>query len=354
MSQIQNQTLHSIVQPLLFLGSSMLAGRAVQFFPGGSPGGFLLQGGLAAACTYGSRCFAPENKSRMKSLMRTLASIAVATIAAPALGKMLNGRADISMRAACRLGLIQSVIAGGVAYFSSDLLVTDLLDTYNTYKDDKNAWTELKKEERTELVKQFYEANLAPFATPEEASYETDIFTRRDFDQMSEAQLKWHVAVVPNDLEFPSADLINLNTALHAKELPLNFFERLENRELFMEMIDNHKELLIAYCLQDPFFYGCGHVGDKNVHKLCRTHNLEISHDQIEKSLIKHLDKYSADQWMALSDEHKISISKIYDTHKLQMPPLFLVLTYVEMDLDLRIDPTIVTSEVVAFLKKKC
>lgn len=347
MSQIQNQSLHSIIQPLLFLGGSFLAGRAIQYFPGGNPKALLMQGALASTCAFGSTYLASDNETRIQSWMRSLASIAVATLATPLIGKALSGRVEVSMGAALRLAAAQSLIGVGVAFFCSDLLAT-----YNTYKGDKEAWGKLKEAERTEYAKLFYEGDLAPFATLDEGSYKTDIFSRKDFDKMSAGQLQWHVAVIPHIEEFSNEDLINLNKALHAKELPLEFLNRFESRAFFDVILNEHKELMGAYLLQYPFFACFCQFEGLDVWESCKD-NVDVSRRQIEESQAKKAEKYSANEWLQFTPvELRFIVNCCQQCDKPTPALYFLTRAGTGIDPQAWINPTTITPECVAYMKE--
>ena len=113
MSQVQNNILHNVVQPALFLSVAFLAGskRCIQYFPGATQNGLVLSAALGSGFTLASQMIVSEKETAYHSFMRVTASLALGMIMAPYVAKRLNRRADITFPASFRLGVLETIVS---------------------------------------------------------------------------------------------------------------------------------------------------------------------------------------------------------------------------------------------------
>ena len=122
MSQIQNNILHNWVQPAVFLSAAFLAGsqRYIQFFPGATQNGLVLSATIGSGFTLASQfTLTNQQESAYHSFTRVTACLALGMIITPYAAKQLNGRADISIPASLRFGVLETIASmtlAGVSY----------------------------------------------------------------------------------------------------------------------------------------------------------------------------------------------------------------------------------------------
>jgi hypothetical protein len=272
MSQVQNNTLQNFVQPALILGSAFLAGRYIAHFPGASQGGLLLTAALGTGTTLVSQKWASANEPPFYSFMRVTASLALGAIVAPYAAKALKGRADIAMPAALRFAAVETVLAAVLATVSSRLAPQgpDLQAEHAKYANDLDAWTALRKDERTALAKQFFAADIPPLSL-ESADLEDQTFAdQKAFAQLTPNQLLWHAQMHLHVKDYEPADLFALNSALQAKNLPLTFMEEAPSQEMidFAKGKDPCITLLHTFFTQHPVLFAKGQYEDFDVDDL--------------------------------------------------------------------------------------
>ena len=112
MSQVQNNILHNWVQPAVFLSAAWLAGsnRYIQYFPGATQKGLVLSATLGSGFTLASQfTLTNQEEPAYQSFIRVTASLALGMILAPYVAKKLKGRADLSLSASLRFGVLETL-----------------------------------------------------------------------------------------------------------------------------------------------------------------------------------------------------------------------------------------------------
>lgn len=259
MSQVQNPLLHNVVQPVLFMGTGLLAGRFIQYFPEASKGGLFLTAGLGTSIALVSQKWAPDNEEAKYSLMRTVTSLALGALLAPLVSKALKGRVEINFSAAGRLFLLETIVAGGMATISNHIASgpnAELIAMHAQYNKDSETWEKLTLKERVEFINKCFDANLPPFSFTDP---EKKILFRllghlehKDFSSLKDKQLLWCGGVV-RYAGFQSYQKIeDLFTALHSKQLPMKGNGRSSRA---MCNPDIPKEVRKAYFVENPLGY---------------------------------------------------------------------------------------------------
>lgn len=202
MSQVQNNVLHNFIQPALFMTAAYFAGtkRFIETFPGATQNGLLLSAGIGSVFALGSQKFSDDTETPYHSLARAVISLALGAIVAPYAAKALKGRADITLPAALRLTLLESVFATALAGISSQMQKTTppppnptLQEIHAAFVKENGKWEALSKEERSAKAKAFYDANLLPITTRSDLEFDVDPFNLEpDFDSLSDNQLRWY------------------------------------------------------------------------------------------------------------------------------------------------------------------
>lgn len=202
MSQVQNNVLHNFIQPALFMTAAYFAGtkRFIETFPGATQNGLLLSAGIGSVFALGSQKFSDDTETPYHSLARAVISLALGAIVAPYAAKALKGRADITLPAALRLTLLESVFAATLAGISSQMQKTTppppnptLQEIHAAFVKENAKWEALSKEERGAKAKAFYDAELLPITTRSDLEFDVDPFILDpDFDSLSANQLRWY------------------------------------------------------------------------------------------------------------------------------------------------------------------
>lgn len=240
MSQVQNNTLHNIAQPITFMAIAYLAGskRCIQFFPGASRGGLLLAAGIGSAATLASPHIpAPaflktdqKDESARHSLIRVTASLALGTLTAHFADKILKGRVSLCMHAAGRFIALETVIAlAFAAYSASQVAPTPgggdpktLEEKHAAYKKDLDSWNKLPEKERSEFAKKCFDnKNLAALPL-KEGDFDIKLFAelpKQDVAKLTANQLEWFSAICTRGLTLTVEQEFALNAARDTKGL---------------------------------------------------------------------------------------------------------------------------------------
>jgi hypothetical protein len=209
MSQIQNSCLNTknLLEPAVLFGLAFLAGstRMIHYLPGASQSGLLVAAGLASTASYlyDPTLNDPEY-SDLKAIAWKGATIALATVCTSLLAKPLKGRVDLSFKAAATFGLAEFV---AIAILTKATEPTALEHTHHYYTTHLKDWHILSRDERTELVKAFYEASLPAISLWNNtiSTYnflDTYAVLQKNLDSYSGAQLSWYCELLPKD-RFP-------------------------------------------------------------------------------------------------------------------------------------------------------
>ena len=151
------------LEPTAFVSFALFAGftRVIEYLPGASKGGILLSGAMATtgSVLYTHMRLDPE-RSYARTLLEKTAVLALANIGAMLLAKPLQGR--LSLCPTRKLGLVQFVFTAIATKWNevTETPLTPLQKNYLKYSSHQKEWRALDPEKRTELAKDFYDANL--------------------------------------------------------------------------------------------------------------------------------------------------------------------------------------------------
>lgn len=303
MSQVQNPILHNIVQPILFLGTGLLAGRFVQHFPSASKGGLLLSAGLGTAITLVSQKWAPYNERSKHAFLRVVASLAIGNILTSLAAKALKGRVEMSFSAASYFFVVETCVATGITTFSHNIaeivfLPEEIQAMHNQIKDNPLALRELDMNKLISFIRGCFDHNLPPiFLRTNQVDIPSNILLNRDFPNLTDNQLLWHIEVYcgvgPRRYYYGSEELALLFEELHSRGLSIkgNFSFDLN----LLRARSHNIELLEAYFRTNPVTFHLLLQPDQNIG--IDYPNVEHLFANIPRpSVIKYIEHASANQ----------------------------------------------------------
>jgi len=209
MTHVQNSCHHAkiFLEPIAFLGMALLAGRFVEYFPTASQNGLLLSAASASVATTLYQCaLHNEERSDLTTLLLKGAMIGLATIGTGFVAKGLQGRANISLVDAAKMGAAQFVVS---AILTQATAPSALQREHLTFQINPRLWIRLSKEERTEKAKAFAGANL-PALLLDNAKISKKDFPQpssiEEWEKLTPGALSWTLAahgIQTNDLLMP-------------------------------------------------------------------------------------------------------------------------------------------------------
>ena len=131
--------------------------------------------------------------SYFKAISWKGAAITLAAVCTSLVAKPLKGRIDLSFNAAAKFGMVEFVVAAILTKATK----TPLQHKHHYYTTHPKEWHTLKKDERTELVKEFYEAGLPAISLWGNPINNYDCFDnyedlQTNLESYSPAQLSWY------------------------------------------------------------------------------------------------------------------------------------------------------------------
>ncbi len=160
------------------------------------------------------------------------------------------------MPAALRFGLIEVVLATGLAIISPLTPYAQLLNKYYQYRNHLYHWRYQEEYRITDLAKKFYEANLPPISLKNTNINHEAFDTYRNFSDMTAYQLGWHVEMFIHSVDYSNENLFALNFALHAKGFPMNWDKGISKEQAYYAQ-NNHEyvDLLHDYFTENPIAF---------------------------------------------------------------------------------------------------
>jgi hypothetical protein len=259
MASVQNSFLSrkTLLEPTLYMGLALLAGstRLIEVFPGASQGGLLLAGGMgsASALLY-NRMFHHEEHSYFRTLLGKATLIAFGTLCTTLIAKPLKGRVEIHFPSAVKFAFVQLSVATVTTYLLQE---SELQRKHRLYSGaEQKAWRGLPKDERTALVKEFYEGGL-PAISLVETEFDASFFDPYDtlmanLHQYTREQLSWYRELLSKGSS--EEQLFSFMKRCTDVGLPMVFFPMGEDVYHFIEDKPHYIDLVYAQFKETPIF----------------------------------------------------------------------------------------------------
>lgn len=263
MQEVQNFCYQnkSYLEPALLVGTAFLAGRFIEHFSKASQSGLYLSGGLAAlgTCIYNHTIY-DDGHDLLSTLMGKVVTLAATNMIAVGISKSLSDKGvSFSPAAALKYGAIQ-LVASSLIYAIAVKAPKTIQEEHQEYQLSPRKWSLLTKEERTEKIKAFIEADLPP------VSLDT-MEKNPKFDQS--------ILVKPNTLDEWKALSVNKfywhevsYFELNDKHMQWEIFEHfvnkgarcipkfIEDKDFIESLHENDREFIYQH-LEDIPYYSC-------------------------------------------------------------------------------------------------